>query len=715
MSENFFYFRKKCIFISNIIIICMNTNTINSAPVSNITNLRSRVNKLYIPKTKSLLPLFEVISNSIHAIIEKRALINNYQGKIIINLIRNGDPEVLKKLEEIDKYPIKSFEIIDDGIGLNNENLNSFKEFDSEKKAKIGGKGIGRLVCLKLFSKMILESTYVENNKFYERTFEYKKSSKEGFDKYSEKEVFEKSETGTKVILEQFEEEYQKNSPSDIVEISKQIITHFQLYFIEKIIPSIIIRNQNGLEVNLNNVFTKEIESEILDDTFFLGEYEFKIYITKSYIALSHKILYCAHDRTVKHEGLSKFIEDLKNIIKDDKEKNKGYFFRVFVLSKFLDQRVTEERTNFNFSDVEDDDNEITLAKIRRYTLEKIEYLLKDFLSKFRKEKIEQYIPIIQKEFPNYSSVIEYNREKVEKIPVGLNSKELDIKLYEIESEWKIDIKKGWKKLLEDKKDITKLDEYNSLYGKFWSEFNEVGKTELARYIVHRRSVIDLLDKLIGWDEKQDFYDENIIHSLFFPIREDKKSNVYDKQNLWLLDERLNFNNLLASDKLFKQIEGLNSNSSDRIDLLIRQEEIFDKAALFSEDKFPQESFTIIEFKKPYRNDYQHGNVLKDPVKQVRKYIKEIVEGKIKKDGRKIEADKTTPFYCYIVADITNTLESILIEETFTKMPDGMGYFRFYSEEILSYKAYIEVLPFKKVIKNAKERNKVLFDKLNIS
>lgn len=47
-------------------------------------------------------------------------------------------------------------------------------------------------------------------------------------------------------------------------------------------------------------------------------------------------------------------------------------------------------------------------------------------------------------------------------------------------------------------------------------------------------------------------------------------------------------------------------------------------------------------------------------------------------------------------------------------MPDGMGYFRFYVAEALEYKAYIEVLPFQKVIKNAKERNKILFDKLNI-
>lgn len=695
----------------------MITENINPFIVSNVTNLRSRVNKLYIPKTKSLLPLFEVISNSIHAIFEKADVEKDFKGKIIINLIRNGGDSALKELDYIDKYPIKSIEIIDNGIGLNNENFISFKEFDSEKKAKIGGKGIGRLVCLKLFSKMVVESKYSEQGKYYLRNFEYRKNIKEGFDKYENIETT-KSYTGTKVLLENFEAEYQKKAPKDLLDIARQIITHFQLYFIEKIAPEIIVRNQNGEEINLFNLFKTEFESEILEDTFTSGEYEFKVYVTKSYNSLSHKILYCAHERTVKDEGLSKYIEDLRYMIKDNNSML-GYHYQVFVLSKLLDQKVNEERTNFHFSDEEDTDDEsdddITLARIRRETLIKVEELLSEFLSRTRKEKVEQYIPIIQSEFPNYASVIEFNREKVEKIPAGLTPKELDVKLYEIESEWKLEVKIEGIKLLDEKKDITSLEDYKKLYDRFWSEFNEVGKTDLARYVIHRRSVIDMLDKLIKWDSDQKFYNEDILHSLFFPIKEEKGTVVHEKQNLWLLDERLTFNDLLASDKTFNQIKDIESNSIDRIDLIIKQEEIFDKATLFSEDKFPYESFTIIEFKKPYRNDYVLGDPKKDPVRQVRKYINEIIDNKIKSEGRNIEASKSSPFYCYIVADITNTLEYILREEMFTKMPDGIGYFRFYTSDELKYKAYVEVIPFKKVIKNAKERNKVLFDKLNIS
>lgn len=134
---------------------------------------------------------------------------------------------------------------------------------------------------------------------------------------------------------------------------------------------------------------------------------------------------------------------------------------------------------------------------------------------------------------------------------------------------------------------------------------------------------------------------------------------------------------------------------------------------MFSENKTPFESFTIIEFKKLGRNDYVHGNTAKDPTFQVRKYIRETIDGNTKIKGRPVETKNNTPFYCYIVADITDSLMYILSEESFTPTADGKGYFKFY--DTVNYKAYVEVLPFTKVINDAKQRNRILFDKLNLT
>jgi hypothetical protein len=678
------------------------------------TNLKNRVNKLHLPRTKPLLPLFEVLSNSIHAIQDKKELKPKLEGQIIVNIIRNGDPETLKVLPDIDNYPIHSFRIADNGVGFDADNIKAFSEFDTERKAKIGGKGIGRLVCLKAFEKLKVESIYNDNDSFKLRRFEYKKT-KDGFDNYEDDIQTDKTNTGTVMELLKYDLEFQKFVPLNIYEIARELINHFQLYYIQKIAPIIILRNQNNVEINLTNLFNQEFERQILQQSFHINDKEFKVIISKSYKAKSHKFHYCAHNRVVKEEGVSKYIEDLRFQI--NPEEGIGYFYQIFVIGEYLDENVNEERTNFDFKTDDDEEEldfqEISLAKIRKETIATVEELLKEFLQTTRQQKLESYYPIIETEYPNYLGVINYNKEKVEKLPAGLTKDELDLRLYEIESQWRLEVKKEGIELLEKKKDITTLDEYKYLYEKFLTEFNEVGQSDLARYIIHRRSVIDLLDKLIELNQENKFENEEIIHSLFFPIRETKQSVTHEKQNLWLLDERLTFNSLLASDKMFNQIETLESTTTDRMDLIVRQDEVFENAVLYSEEKIPFESFTIIEFKKPERNDYKHGDKKKDPIKQVRSYIDEIIKNKFKLKGKSLGASKNTPFYCYIVADITDTLYDILEYEAFDPTPDGLGYFKFYDTK--ASRAYIEVLPFKKVIKDAKQRNKILFDKLKLS
>ncbi|RAI97695.1 histidine kinase/DNA gyrase B/HSP90-like ATPase [Chitinophaga skermanii] len=682
----------------------------------NSTNLKNRVNKLYLPRTKPLLPLFEVISNSIHAINDKAHTLDRpYDGKIEIEILRNGNIQALASLPEINNYPIHSFKVTDNGIGFNAENIKAFAECDTDRKAAIGGKGVGRLVCLKAFERIKVESVYLDNDMFKARKFEYKKS-KDGFNDYLEGLETDKTGTETIVTLSKYELEFQKNVPTNIYEIAQEIVNHFQLYFIQGLAPDIIILNQNRTSINLKTLFETDFAKDILSGEFTLANETFKTIISKSYNAKSHKFLYCAHQRIVKEEGVSKYIEDLKyKIVTTDIQQT--FYYQIFIVGDFLDNNVNEERTNFNFKADDEDETldikEITLAKIRKGAITLVEDILSEFLKQARVEKLAKYIPIIETEFPNYFAVINHNKEKVERLPAGLSKSELDLKLYEIESDWRINVKKDGVELLKKKKDITNLDEYKELYEKFLGEFNEIGQSDLARYVVHRRAVIDLLDQLIELNSKDKFAHEDIVHSLFFPIREFKSTVPFEKQNLWLLDERLTFNTLLASDKLFSKINDIDSQSSDRSDLLIRVEEVFDDAVLYSEEKIPFESFTIVEFKRPERDDYVHGDKKKDPIKQVRCYIEEIINNKVKVRGKSLGASVSTPFYCYIVADITDSLKSILVYEGFDSTPDGLGYFKFFN--INHSRAYIEVLPFKKVIKDAKQRNKILFDKLKLS
>jgi nitrogen fixation/metabolism regulation signal transduction histidine kinase len=129
------------------------------------SNFENKVRNTKLPRTKPLMPLFEVISNSIHAINEaKEKNLLSEDAIIKVKLLRNGDEETLRQLPDIDEYPIHSIEVTDNGIGLNDENLNYFVESDTDHKIKIGGKGVGRFVCLKAFSEMRVRSCCIVND-----------------------------------------------------------------------------------------------------------------------------------------------------------------------------------------------------------------------------------------------------------------------------------------------------------------------------------------------------------------------------------------------------------------------------------------------------------------------------------------------------------------------------------------------------------------------
>ncbi|MBZ5857759.1 ATP-binding protein [Flavihumibacter profundi] len=674
------------------------------------SNIKNKVRNTSLPKTKALMPLFEVISNSIHAIedAKKKNYLQN-EGEITINLLRRGNEDTLSTMEQIDSYPIISFEIIDNGIGMDDENLNSFVESDTDHKFEIGGKGVGRFICIKAFSMMIVDSCFNNGNTKMVRKFEFK-STKEGYHNFDQYDAPEFRKIGTKITLYEYRDEYQKHVPRQLESIAREIITHFQLYFIRNAAPNIRVINQNNIEVNCQTHFNTYFKEEIKSTTFEINEYSFELYLTRSSKAQSHKIYYCAHNRAVKEDALVNRIVDLGKYPVTIETQN--IYYQIYIVSQLFDETVNQERIGFDFPNGEDEEDEeddvITLSQIRKKAINCIEVLLEDYLNDVREKKVTKYMPTVHDEMPQYRAVWHHKPEEIRRLPPNLTVDKLDIALYKIEADWKIEIKETRSELLEESKDIQNLEGYKERYKRFLTEFNELGKSDLARYVVHRKSVIELLENLLQLNNENKFSDEDIIHSIFFPIRSSTDEIPPDKQNLWLLDERLTYHSFLASDKRFDQIKQLQSQNQDRVDLLI-----YNDALAFSEEQLhPHQSFTIVEFKKPQRTDYQDNDPKKNPLDQVEKYIDELLNGKVKsRTGRTITVTVNTPFYVYIVCDITPSLENILKKREFLKTPDGLGYYKF---KTAYYNAYIEVLPFEKVLFDAKKRNRILFERLGI-
>lgn len=129
-------------------------------------NFKGRIKNFNLPENKSLIPLFEAVVNSLQAI-EERKKLNNFDGEISIKIEREKtiSDDIIGRIENII--------IIDNGIGFNENNFNSFLESDSDYKSEIGGKGVGRFSWLKAFKKVKIDSCFLNTGNYYRRIFDF--------------------------------------------------------------------------------------------------------------------------------------------------------------------------------------------------------------------------------------------------------------------------------------------------------------------------------------------------------------------------------------------------------------------------------------------------------------------------------------------------------------------------------------------------------------
>ena len=253
-------------------------------------------------------------------------------------------------------------------------------------------------------------------------------------------------------------------------------------------------------------------------------------------------------------------------------------------------------------------------------------------------------------------------------------------------------------------KQALKPEEYHAKLNDFLERANELGKSSRAEHVVHRKVILEFLEKSLQPNTETGKYPlEEIIHKIIYPMRTTSDDVPYEQQNLWIIDERLSYHEFLASDMRLDQLNVLANNSESRADLFI-----FDRALSFAEDEGVLNSLVIIEFKKPDRTAYGK----EDPVDQVYRLIREIKSGHFKdKTGReiKVQSDRI-PAYAYVICDTTKQVETIAENKGMLCTPDNLGYYGY--NPALS--AYVEIISYTKLLRDAKKRNRILFDKLHL-
>ena len=672
-------------------------------------NFRAVVGSEPLPTSAPLLPLFEAIINSIQSIEEAKIS----DGKIDINV--NRDISLLRG--DVWETDVDSFEIIDNGVGFNDKNYASFDIYGSDHKMIMGCKGVGRVLWLRAFSKVVVESTYLgDDGKFYERGFEFTiaDETKPRFHQESSN-----TKTGTKIILEGYFKKYKNRCPKRIDTLAREIMNHCFTYLALDICP--IINISDGQESRcINTVFKESIKNTLCVNDFIVNGNSFSVISAKNYAPSTDKHLlhYCAHKREVENESLSKYIKDLTTkLLNDDGE----FTYHGYITGLILDENVNGGRTEFAFSKtkVENEENSeeiqleldgsalvkaTTLRDIISAVLPIVREFLTDEINSYNAKKAERIENYVYGVNPRYRSLLKHEPDCVNKIPHTSDDEKLELELFKQAQSFRLKVKQEQNDFARsDLDNIQNLEEYTQQCGKLSEKISDLGKDELAGYIMHRKVMLDILEKNLKYmdEEKKRYALEKEIHNIIFPMMKTSDEIDYNSHNLWIIDEQLAYHYYLASDKPISSYKIVKSDSDIEPDIVI-----FEPAFALTGDGNGSEinNITIIEFKRPGITD-------KKCVDQVVNYIKKIRTGKCKDKNGRVLAEMTyenVRFNCYIICDITSEMAEFLEGRTFKKTADGKCYYLPHD----TYNAYIEVIPYQKMVDDSIKRNKILFDTL---
>ena len=661
-------------------------------------NVAGQVGQIKLSLAKALWPLFETVINSIQSLEDS----NVSEKKIIIDALRSEDIQLKtdgqgNTVEEPAHFV--AFVVTDNGNGFNTENYTSFLEAYSQLKVKKGCKGIGRFLWLKAFDTVTISSTYFEDDCWHLREFNFALT---GVTPEQNDKILESKEVGQRTIvsLKGFRNPYRDSVAYSLESLAKKLIEHCLPYFITAKCPQIILQDNRGEMFNLNSYYEKTYKYSLHQDPMELNGKHYTLYhMLLSEGADKHELHLCANNREVKSYVLSNYIPDMKKKLINGED---SYYYVGYLAGDYLDDAVNTERSDFDFSDGPLF-GETKEPEIVETAVECIRTYLSDELTKVADEKKTQIDMLVKAKRPQYRLLLNRRPEVYDIIPAGLTEDKLDVELYKQQQQWELDTAKKRHAIEEKvKHDATSDPDFQRLFDEYCESITELSRASLAEYVARRKAVIDLLEHALEADENGKYSKESRIHSIICPMQTTSNEIVLDDMNLWLIDDRLAYHHFLASDKKINTIPVLESSVDKRMDLAI-----FDAALSYTADPDNISSITIVELKRPQRDDLATEET--DPITQVYDYVTDIKEGKVKKaNARGFGNIQQVAFYCYVIADTTPSLKKSAARAGLVPTQDGEGYFGYNP----TVGTYIEVISYDKLLKDAKQRNRTLFDKL---
>jgi len=597
------------------------------------------------------------------------AIVNAFQAnatEINIDFKVNGDKT------------IKQYSIKDNGEGFTDENIESFLELWSDHNIQKGALGSGRILCLKVFQNIIIESqtkdargqigqfTNIDFNKDFEP------NTLQEIDPKPKKS--DSSWTITKfrnIILDE-----NQCKPFLVESIKEQIFI--------ALLPMFIRFNGEGTN------FSIKIKDQIwIDDSELkerLEKYSFKTNgfdIEGETFTLTYRIQQDDKDQLDQFYGASD-----RNIMKFPKKTRiqklaNGYSGIFCLTSQYLDKRVLDSRNEFTLKSGQNNpspDNPITLTNINDQLGKLLSIILREeFLTidiDFNKTKSN-----IVKKLPHLAEYMGdiNNLTLTESSIIKLAEKAFLANRESIKNQ-----------VEEFTADLTGFDK--DKFDEIKADFTVVGKEILADYIGYRETIIQMLLKIDKSNLEKD------IHNLFMPqYTTSNDSNKY-ANNVWIFDDKFMNYNYAASDKTIQKIV----NDVNGVETIVPDTDRGSQPDLimfYSDSLENYKDVLLIEFKKLGASTSEKEKAI-NQLKNYPMYIRDNVP-------------KIGNIYAYTIIDLDDKFIRILkdvngfVDNAFGDEKEEISAYYQYNPNV---KAHINVVSFSQILSDASKRNKVFLD-----
>ncbi len=649
----------------------------------------NRVRRLPKPSkpVQALQPLFEAVSNAMHAIEDRFDNKAVDQGRVYITIKNFKTPASIEITVE------------DNGIGLTNERYDAFCTTDTNFKIERGGKGVGRLLWLDAFKDTKVISVYKNSDKKLKRSFKFKLDKVEQITEENIVEVDVNQNVGTTIKFEGLRgNAYSEKFPAQVAAMKRLFGSHFIAEFVMNNSPQITLTIGKDSVVFPDAVSSLVHESkgttEITTQEF--GTLSVSSFLCKPAASVNfdgnHQLHFTASGRTVA----TRKIDGLLGI---GRIGDNGLVYHGCVSGEFLRERVNQERTSFTF-------DEDVLEQITKQCVEHIRSTalsneidefdgnrlnaMEDFLSDYPSFRFENAEALLSKTPKNAVKAEQFAQALI------VNRIRRDI-----------DRRNEVQKVVNTLAGTAEISaDFTETVKRAANEVRAEEQRQLTEYVLRRKIVLDVLDGLIRRvrekkNAEDDFHLESTLHQFICPmrVRGDDPSRVEQADHdLWVVDERLAFAKYFASDVPMSELIN-KEDSEERPDIFL-----FDKIhGLGLEDDEPLTRAILIEFKKPGRERYDERY---SPNNQVARYLNKLAGGEIESfDRERVRVTADCVFYCYIIADIVGDLD--VNTSTWRTTANGRGR---WTDLQGRFKGSIEIIEWKDLLKDARSRNEAFIN-----